>query len=72
MSELIAARIANEVGAAEALVSDVVSRLRLVKGDMSDVRFNALVKDVVRTKLRFAERDAREDLSVVRPHERDD
>jgi len=72
MSELIAAHIAHEVGAAEALVSDVVARLRLVRGDLSDARFNALVRDVVRTKLRFAERDAREDLSVVRMRPRDD
>lgn len=72
MSDLIVAHIASEVGAAEALVSDVMSRLRLVRGDLSDARFDALVKDVVRTKLRFAERDAREDLSVVRTRPRDD
>lgn len=72
MSELIAAHIANETGAAEALVSDVVSRLQLVKGDMTDARFGALVRDVVRTKLRFAERDAEEDLSLVRTRLRDD
>lgn len=72
MNELSTAHIANEVGAAETLVSDVVARLRLVKGDLSDDNFAALVRDVVRTKVRFAERDAKEDLTVVRVKPRDD
>lgn len=72
MNELSTAHIAQEVGAAETLVADVVTRLRLVRGDLSDERFATLVRDVVRTKLRFAERDAREDLSVVRLRPVDD
>jgi hypothetical protein len=72
MSELITERIASEVGANETMVSDVVARLGLVRGNLSDAGFAALVRDVVRTKLSFAERDAREDLSVIRTRTRDD
>jgi hypothetical protein len=64
--------IAREVGVEEAIVSDVVARLRLVRGDLSDSGFHALVRDVVRTKVSFAERDTKEDLSVVRIRQRAD
>ena len=50
----------------------VIARLRLVRGDMSDSGFLTLVRDVVRTKVSFAERDAKEDLSVVRIRPRAD
>lgn len=72
MGELNTARIAHEIGADEALVSDVLTRLTAVRGDLSDSGFAALIRDIVRTKLSFAERDAREDLSTVRTHPRDD
>jgi len=72
MGELNTARIAHEIGADEALVSDVLTRLTSVRGDLSDAGFAALIRDIVRTKLSFAERDAREDLSTVRTHRRDD
>ena len=72
MNDLNSAHIATEVGVDESMVADVISRLRLVRGDLSDSGFLALVKDVVRTKVSFAERDAREDLSVVRVRPRDD
>ena len=72
MSELNTERVAHEVGADETLVTDVITRLQLVRGNMSDDGFAALVRDVVKTKLSFAERDAREDLSVIRSRERDD
>ena len=72
MTEINTERIAREVGVDEAVVSDVVSRLRLVRGDLSDARFSALIRDVVRTKVSFAERDAREDLSVIRAQPRAD
>jgi hypothetical protein len=72
MTELNTERIAREVGVDEALVTEVVSRLLLVRGDMSDSGFHALVCDVVKTKVSFAERDAREDLSVVRTRSRAD
>jgi hypothetical protein len=72
MTEINTERIAREVGVDEAVVSDVVSRLRLVRGDLSDARFSALIRDVVRTKVSFAERDAREDLSVIRTQPRAD
>ena len=65
MTELNSERIAREIGADEAVVADVMSRLGLVRGDLSDSGFFALVRDVVRTKISFAERDAKEDLSVV-------
>lgn len=66
MTELNTQHIAREIGADETVVADVVSRLRLVRGDLSESGFFNLVRDVVRTKISFAERDAREDLSVVR------
>lgn len=72
MGELNTTRIAHEIGADEALVSDVLTRLTAVRGDLSDAGFAALIRDIVRTKLSFAERDAREDLSTVRTHPRDD
>lgn len=72
MNELNSEHIAREVGADEAVVADVITRLGLVRGDLSDSRFLALVRDVVRTKVSFAERDAREDLSMVRVRSADD
>lgn len=72
MDELDIERIAKEVGANEAVVSDVVTRLRLVRGDLTDSNFDTLVRNVVRTKVSFAERDAKEDLAVVRVRPRDD
>ena len=72
MGELNTARIAHEIGADETLVSDVLTRLTSVRGDLSDAGFAALIRDIVRTKLSFAERDAREDLSTVRTRPRDD
>ena len=72
MTELNTERIAREMGADEAVVADVVARLALVRGDLSDSGFLALVRDVVRTKISFAERDAKEDLSVVRIRPRAD
>ena len=72
MNEINTERIAREVGVEESMVSEVVSRLRLVRGDLTDSGFHALVRDVVRTKVSFAERDAREDLSVVRIRPRSD
>ena len=72
MNELNSERIAREVGADESLVVDVITRLGLVRGDLSDSGFFALVRDVVRTKVSFAERDAKEDLSVIRVRPPDD
>lgn len=72
MTDFNTAGIASEVGVDESVVADVVTRLRPVRGDLSDSGFHALVRDVVRTKVSFAERDAREDLSVVRIRTRDD
>jgi hypothetical protein len=72
MTDLNAERIAREVGVDEAVVSAVVSRLLPVRGDLSDSGFHALVRDVVKTKVSFAERDAREDLSIVRVQPRAD
>jgi hypothetical protein len=66
MTDLNTQHIAREIGADESVVADVVSRLRLVRGDLSESGFFNLVRDVVRTKISFAERDAKEDLSVVR------
>jgi hypothetical protein len=66
MTDINTERIAREIGVDETVVSDVVSRLQLVRGDLTDSGFHTLVRDVVRTKLSFAERDAREDLSIVR------
>ena len=72
MNELNTERIAREVGVDESVVVDVMARLRLVRGELSDSGFFDLVKDVVRTKVSFAERDAKEDLSVVRLRSRAD
>ena len=72
MNELNTERIAREVGVDESIVTDVATRLRLVQGDLSDVGFFDLVRDVVRTKVSFAARDAKEDLAVVRIRERAD
>ena len=72
MGELNAEGIAREVGADENMVSEVLTRLNTVRGDLSDAGFAQLIRDVVKTKLRFAERDAREDLSVIRTRPRDD
>ena len=72
MGELNAERIAREVGADESLVSEILTRLNTVRGDLSDAGFAELIRDVVKTKLSFAERDAREDLSVIRTRPRDD
>lgn len=72
MGELDSERIALEVGADETLVSEVLARLMPVRGDLSDARFAALIRNVVKTKLSFAERDAREDLTTVRSRPRDD
>ena len=72
MNELNTERIATEVGADETFVSEVLARLQLVRGNLSDDGFAALVRNVVKTKLSFAERDAREDLSVIRTRPQDD
>lgn len=72
MGELDIGRIAREVGVTESVVSDVATRLQLVRGDLTDSHFDALVRDVIRTKVSFAERDAKEDLAVVRVRQRDD
>ena len=72
MNELNTERIAREIGADESIVADVVSRLGMVRGDLSDAGFLDLVRNVVKTKISFAERDAKEDLSVVRIRPRDD
>jgi len=72
MTDLNAERIAHEVGVDEAIVNDVAARLLLVRGGLSDSGFHALVRDVVKTKVSFAERDAREDLSIVRSRPRAD
>jgi hypothetical protein len=72
MGELDSARIAHEIGADEEMVSDVVTRLTSVRGELSDARFAALIRDVVRMKLSFAERDAHENLSTGRIRPNDD
>jgi len=72
MTEINTERIAREVGVDESVVVDVASRLLLVRGNLTDSGFHDLVRDVVRTKVSFAERDAREDLSVVRLRTRAD
>ena len=66
MTDINTERIAREIGVDEAVVSDVVARLGLVRGNLTDSGFHALIRDVVRTKASFAERDSREDLSMVR------
>jgi hypothetical protein len=72
MTDLNTQHIAREAGVDESIVADVIARLRLVRGEMSDSGFLDLVRDVVRTKASFAERDAKEDLSVVRVRPRAD
>jgi len=72
MTELNSERIAREVGANESLVADVIARLSPVRGDLTDSGFFTLVRDVVRTKVKFAQRDADEDLSTVRVRPPDD
>lgn len=72
MTELNTERIAREAGADESLVADVIARLSPVRGDLTDSGFFTLVRDVVRTKIRFARRDAAEDLSAVRVRPQDD
>ena len=72
MTELNTERIAREVGVEESVVSEVAARLLLVRGNLTDAGFTALVRDVVKTKRNFAERDAREDLAVVRVSQRAD
>ena len=72
MTEVNTERIAREVGVDESVVSEVLARLLLVRGDLSDDGFHTLIRDVVKTKVSFAERDAREDLSVVRMQPRAD
>ena len=72
MTEINTEHIAREAGVDESIVADVVTRLQLVRGNLTDSGFHALVRDVVRTKVSFAERDAREDLSVVRLRTRAD
>ena len=72
MTELNTERIAREVGVEESVVSEVAARLLLVRGNLTDAGFTALVRDVVKTKRSFAERDAREDLAVVRVSQRAD
>jgi hypothetical protein len=72
MTDLNSARIAREIGADESLVMDVIARLGPVRGDLTDSGFFTLVRDVVRTKIRFAQRDADEDLTTVRVRPLDD
>ena len=72
MTELNSERIAREVGADESIVEDVIARLGPVRGDLTDSGFLSLVRDVVRTKVRFARRDAGKDLSTVRVRAQDD
>jgi hypothetical protein len=66
MTEINTEGLAREIGVDEAVVSDVVARLMLVRGDLTDSGFHTLVRDVVRTKARFAERDSMQDLTAVR------
>ena len=72
MTEINTERIAHEYGVDETIVTAVVNRLQLVRGNLTESGFHSLVRDVVRTKVSFAERDAREDLSVVRIRHRAD
>ena len=66
MTDINTAGLAREIGVDEAVVSDVVARLLLVRGDLTDSGFHRLVRDVVSTKVRFAERDSNQDVSGVR------
>lgn len=72
MIEVNTEHIARETGVDESVVSEIATRLSLVRGNLTDARFSDLIHNVVKTKLRFAERDAREDLSVVRMSQRAD
>jgi len=72
MNELDSERIAREIGADESVVADVIARLRPVRGDLSDSGFLNLIYDVVRTKVRFANRDAKEDLATALARLRND
>jgi hypothetical protein len=72
MTELNTEHIAREAGVDESVVSEIATRLSLVRGNLTDARFSDLIHNVVKTKLRFAERDAREDLSLVRMSQRAD
>ena len=64
MTDINTEGLAREIGVDEAVVSDVVARLLLVRGNLTDSGFHRLVRDVVTTKARFAERDSSQDLSV--------
>ena len=72
MIEVNTEHIARETGVEESVVSEIATRLSLVRGNLTDARFSDLIHNVVKTKLRFAERDAREDLSLVRMSRRAD
>ena len=72
MNELDSERIARELGADESVVSDVIARLSHVRGDLSDSGFLNLICDVVRTKVRFANRDPKEDVASALARLRDD
>ena len=72
MIEVNTEHIARETGVDESVVSEIATRLSLVRGNLTDARFSDLIHNVVKTKLRFAERDAREDLSLVRMSQRAD
>lgn len=64
--------IAREVGADEELVVDLAARLQPVRGRISDDSFADLVREITRTKLRFAQRDAAIDLAAARGRSLDD
>ena len=66
MTDINTAGLAREIGVDEAVVSDVVARLLLVRGELTDSGFHRLVRDVVSTKVRFAERDSSRSVSGVR------
>ena len=66
MTDINTEGLAREIGVDEAVVSDVVARLLLVRGNLTDSGFHRLVRDVVTTKARFAERDSSQDLSAMR------
>ena len=66
MTDINTAGLAREIGVDEAVVSDVVARLLLVRGDLTDSGFHRLVRDVVSTKVRFAERDSNKNLPGIR------
>ena len=66
MTDINTEGLAREIGVDEAVVSDVVARLLLVRGDLTDSGFHRLVRDVVTTKARFAERDSGQNLPGIR------